>query len=81
MAKSKTQEQLIEAVCDYKKGWTNLENTSKKLLELSDLNPDVAAAFLKEMKRNNVTQIRGYSKEPERLLKGKKGKFNELKSR
>ena len=44
-------------------------------------NPDVAAAFLKEMKRNNVTQIRGYSKEPERLLKGKKGKFNELKSR
>ena len=42
MAKSKTQEQLIEAVCDYKKGWTNLENTSKKLLELSDLNPDVA---------------------------------------
>jgi hypothetical protein len=31
------------------------------------------------MKRNNVTQIRGYSKEPSRLAKGKKGKPNEAK--
>ncbi len=32
------------------------------------------------MKRNNVTQIRGYSKEPSRLAKGKKGKPNEAKN-
>ena len=79
MAKSKTQEQFIEAVCDYKKGWTNLKNASAAITEISGLSPEISETFLKLMKRNNVTQIRGYSKEPERLLKGKKGKFNELK--
>ena len=79
MAKSKTQEQLIEAVCDYKKGWTNLKNASAAITEISGLSPEISETFLKYMKRNNVTQIRGYSKEPERLLKGKKGKSNELK--
>ena len=81
MAKSKTQEQFIEAVCDYKKGWTNLKNASVAVSEISGLTPEIAQTFLKYMKRNNVTQIRGYSKEPERLLKGKKGKSNELKRR
>ena len=81
MAKSKTQEQFIEAVCDYKKGWTNLKNASAAITEISGLSPEISETFLKLMKRNNVTQIRGYSKEPERLLKGKKGKSNELKSR
>jgi hypothetical protein len=78
MAKLKTKE-LIETVCDYKKGWKNLENASNEIGELGGLMPEIAAAFLKHMKRDNVTQIRGYSKEPERLLKGKKGKSNELK--
>ena len=81
MAKSKTQEQFIEVVCDYKKGWTNLRNASAAITEVTGLSPEIAQTFLKYMKRNNVTQIRGYSKEPERLLKGKKGKSNELKSR
>ena len=81
MVKSKTQDQFIEAVCDYKKGWTNLNNASAAITEISGLSPEIAQTFLKYMKRNNVTQIRGYSKEPERLLKGKKGKSNELKSR
>ena len=79
MVKSKTQEQFIEAVCDYKKWWTNLKNASATITEISGLSPEISETFLKLMKRNNVTQIRGYSKEPERLLKGKKGKFNELK--
>tara|TARA_R100000742_G_C4273188_1_gene92675 strand:+ start:1329 stop:1574 length:246 start_codon:yes stop_codon:yes gene_type:complete len=79
MAKFKTQEQFIEAVCDYKKGWTNLKNASTAISQISGLSPEIAETFLKYMKRDNVTQIRGYSKEPERLLKGKRGKFNELK--
>ena len=79
MANSKTKEELIEAVCDYKKGWTNLENATKEISNLSGLDTSIATAFLKAMKRNNVTQIRGYSKEPERLLKGQEGKSNQLK--
>ena len=35
--------------------------------EISGLSPEISEAFLKPMKRNNVTQIRGYSKEPERV--------------
>jgi len=79
MVRPKTQDEVIEVVCDYKKGWTNLDNATKELSEMSGLSPDIAASFLKNMKRNNVTQIRGYSKEPSRLAKGKKGKFNEAK--
>ena len=79
MAKPKTHDEVIEAICDYKKGWTNLKSATKELSEISGLSPDIAASFLKNMKRNNVTQIRGYSKEPSRLANGKKGKFNEAK--
>ena len=79
MVKPKTHNEMIEAVCDYKKGWTNLDSATKELSEISGLSPDIAASFLKNMKRNNVTQIRGYSKEPSRLANGKKGKFNEEK--
>jgi|TARA_R110000868_G_scaffold99696_3_gene274355 hypothetical protein len=70
---------MIEAICDYKKGWTNLATATRELEELTGLTPDIASSLLSNMKRNNVTQIRGYSKEPSRLAKGKKGKPNEAK--
>ena len=79
MAKSETHDEMIEAICDYKKGWTNLATATKELEELTGLTPDIASSLLSNMKRNNVTQIRGYSKEPSRLAKGKKGKPNEAK--
>ena len=79
MAKSKSHEEVIEAICDYKKGWTNLKSAKEELGELAGLSPDIAAAFLKDMKRNNVTQIRGYSKEKDYQIAGKKGKPNEAK--
>ena len=79
MAKSETHDEMIEAICDYKKGWTNLASATKELEDLTGLSPDIAASLLTNMKRNNVTQIRGYSKEPSRLAKGKKGKVNETK--
>ena len=79
MAKFETHNEMIEAVCDYKKGWTNLTTATQELSDIAGLSHDIAASFLKNMKRNNVTQIRGYSKEPSRLAKGKKGKPNEAK--
>ena len=79
MAKSETHDEMIEAICDYKKGWTNLATATRELEELMGLTPDIASSLLSNMKRNNVTQIRGYSKEPSRLAKGKKGKPNEAK--
>ena len=79
MAKSETHDEMIEAVCDYKKGWTNLNNATKELCDLTGLDPYIAATFLTNMKRNNVTQIRGYTKEKAYQIAGKKGKFNEAK--
>ena len=79
MAKPKSHEEVIEAICDYKKGWTNLNSATRELNELTGLSPDIAAAFLKDMKRHNVTQIRGYSKEKDYQISGKKGNFNEAK--
>jgi len=70
---------MIEAVCDYKKGWTNLNNATNELCDLTGLDPDIAGSFLTLMKRNNVTQIRGYTKEKPYQIAGKKGKFNEAK--
>lgn len=76
MAGPKTHQELIEAVCDYRKGWTNLQSASKEVEDLAGLSPDIAKEFLTLMKRDNVTKIRGYSKEPERLRKGKLKKYS-----
>ena len=77
MAKSETHDEMIEAIVDYRKGWTNLKSAKEVRGELAGLSPDIAAAFLKDMKRSNVTQIRGYSKEKDYQIAGKKGKSNE----
>ena len=74
MAGLKTHQELIEAVCDYRKGWTNLQSASKEVENLAGQSPDIAKEFLTLMKRDNVTKIRGYSKEPKRLMEGKKRK-------
>ena len=51
MTKSETHDEMIEAICDYRKGWTNLKSAKEELGELAGLSPDIAAAFLKDMKR------------------------------
>jgi hypothetical protein len=69
----------IETMVDYKRGLRRLDTGAKELALQTGLSQDVAEAFLKGMKKHNVTQIRGYSKEPERMLRAKKGKPNEAK--
>tara|TARA_R110002126_G_scaffold254266_2_gene397378 strand:+ start:615 stop:818 length:204 start_codon:yes stop_codon:yes gene_type:complete len=64
---------------DYKRGLRNLDTGSKILSLQTGLDEDISALILKSMKRDNVTQIRGYSKEPDRLRKSKIGKSNEPK--
>jgi|TARA_R110000796_G_scaffold49866_2_gene118471 hypothetical protein len=69
----------IETMVDYKRGLRNLDTGSKILSLQTGLDEDISALILKSMKRDNVTQIRGYSKEPDRLRKSKIGKSNEPK--
>jgi hypothetical protein len=81
MAKSETHDQIIETMVDYKKGLRTLETGAKVLAEQTGLENDVAKALLKVMNKSytSVTNIRGYSKEPERLRKSKIGTPNEHK--
>ena len=81
MAKSKTHDEIIETMVDYKKGLRTLDTGAKVLAEQTGLEDDVAKALLKGMNKpyTNVTQIRGYSKEKDYQIAGKKGKFNEAK--
>ena len=77
MVKSKAKEmmgydpELVELMVEYKKGWANLENTVRDMQKMTGLTPEVCKALLHSIKRNNVTQIRGFSKEPEYLKEAK----------
>ena len=71
--------QAIEDMVDYKRGLRSLKTGTKALSESTGLSPDIAEALLKSMNKDNVTQIRGYSKEPEHLRQSKIGKPNEPK--
>lgn len=77
MAKIKTEEmtgydpELVELMIEYKKGWANLENTVRDMRKMTGLTPEVCKALLSSIKRHNVVEIRGYSKEPKELIEGK----------
>ena len=77
----KQRDAVVEIMVDYKRGLRNLQTASAALAHHTGILPEFGAALLRSMSRNNVTQIRGYSKEPERTLKGKIGKPNECKNK
>jgi hypothetical protein len=71
---------IIETIVDYKKGLRNKNTAPKILAEQMGISIGAASAFLKEMKRGNVTQIRGYEKTPEHIVKGRTGRSNQKKN-
>jgi hypothetical protein len=64
----------VEIMVDYKRGLRNLQTASLALQQATGIEPEYGEIILKNMTRNNVTEIRGYSKEPERLKRGKEAK-------
>jgi hypothetical protein len=81
MAKAKTQEvvdpyspEVIELIIEYKTRWRNLPNAVRDMSKMTGLLPDICKALLEMHKGMTVTQIRGYSKEPQILIDGKKKK-------
>tara|TARA_R110002012_G_C11645659_1_gene611011 strand:+ start:1757 stop:2023 length:267 start_codon:yes stop_codon:yes gene_type:complete len=73
------REAAVEIMVDYRRGLRNLKTASLALHQKTGILPEFGEIILQNMKRDNVTQIRGYSKEPERMRKGKEGKPNEVK--
>jgi len=80
MVKTKAQEmteydpEVVELIIEYKKGWRNLPNAVRDMAKMTGLLPEVCKALLELSKRNNVVELRGYSKEPKILIEGKKKK-------
>lgn len=77
MAKDKDgydHDKTIEVFCDYKRGLRNINTGKAALAEAAGLTPDIAEVFLRAMKRDNVRDIRGYERTPERLIRGREAK-------
>ena len=75
----KDREAAVESMVDYRRGLRNLKTAALALYQKTGILPEFGEIILQNMKRDNVTQIRGYSKEPEQMRKGKEGKPNETK--
>ena len=75
----KDREAAVEIMVDYRRGLRNLKQAALALYQKTGILPEVGEIIVQNMKRATVTQIRGYSKEPEQMRKGKEGKPNETK--
>lgn len=62
-------DEVIEIIVDYKKGFYSKQNAIRQLVKRG-FEPSIAEVMLMSMKKDNVVDIRGYSKEPPQLRKG-----------
>ena len=69
--KLEKHDDVIEVFTDYKTGMRTLATATAEMKKLG-FEEGVARALLKEMKRDTVINIRGYSKEPPRLAEGRR---------
>jgi hypothetical protein len=60
---------IIEIIVDYKMGFYSKRNAIRQLGKLG-FEPGISEAMLSAMKKDNVVDIRGYVKTPERLKRG-----------
>lgn len=67
-------QKAVEIMVDYRRGLRNLQTASLALQQVTGIDPAYGEIILRNMRRDNVTDIRGYSKEPERLKRGKEAK-------
>lgn len=62
-------DEVIEIIVDFKKGFYSKQNAIRQLVKRG-FEPGIAEVMLMSMKKDNVVDIRGYSKQPPHLLKG-----------
>ena len=66
--KLEEHDDIIEVFTDYRSGLRTLKTATAELVKMG-FTVDVAQAMLKAMKKENIIDIRGYSKQPPHLLK------------
>jgi hypothetical protein len=59
---------IIEVFTDYRSGLRTMKTATAEMVKMG-FTVDVAQAMLKAMKKENIIDIRGYSKQPPHLLK------------
>jgi len=64
MSVTEPPEALNALIMSYKRGGTDLNSASGELARLMGLTPDIAAVFLKAMKRDNIRALMKPSSEP-----------------
>jgi hypothetical protein len=69
--KQYNHDDVVEVFTDYKTGMRTLKTATAELMKLG-FEHGVAQAILKAMKRENIIDIRGYSKEPKQLAEGRR---------
>lgn len=71
MDRKKMAQDAVETMVDLRKGLRTRATATKALAEVTGLSPEIAAALLQGQSHLNVTQLRGYEKTPERIIKGR----------
>ena len=66
--KLEEHDDIIEVFTDYRYGLRTLKTATAEMVRMG-FTVDVAQAMLKAMKKENIVDIRGYSKQPPHLLK------------
>jgi len=64
MSFTEPPEALNALIMSYKRGGTDLNSASGELARLMGVTPEIAAVFLKAMKRNNIRALTKPSSEP-----------------
>lgn len=63
--------EVVETLVDLRRGMRNKQTATKEIVRLTGLLPEYAEVLIRETAGQNVSQIRGYEKTPERLIKGR----------
>ena len=58
----KPKESLEQSVMRYKQGHSDLAEASAEIEKLSGLQSEIAACFLKAMRRHNLVELKGWKK-------------------
>ena len=60
-----------EIMVEYRRGIQNLAGAMQRMSKVSGLPPDICKIMLSGLSRNNVIDIRGYNRIPQKLVDGK----------
>jgi hypothetical protein len=62
---------VTEIMVEYRRGIQNLAGAMGRMSKITGLPPEICKVMLSGLSRNNIIDIRGYNRTPQRLVDGK----------